>query len=125
MIVRTLRPHRCRVVSRRLGVRVRVERRLANRSTDSSHPPAGADALVRVAFDHDVVRTVWNSARMQRSGTPRESGAGEIESAPPEMRRARLADEASAKFLENAIGVHKNLPEPMDRLRLIRCMRVI
>ena len=47
---------------------------------------------------------------------PRRAAAGkprhrEIEAAPEEMHRARLAEEAGAELLEHAIGIDQDLPE--------------
>src|SRR5450759_5552708 len=107
---------------RRLGIRVRIERRLSDRATDRSRPPAGADAFMRIAFARHIVRTVGNASGMRGSRTSRESRARKVERAPPEMRRARFADESPSKFLEHAIGLDENLPAAMRRIRIVRCV---
>ena len=50
---------------------------------------------------------------MERSGSPRETGHGEVEAAPKEMNGARLAQEAGSKKLEYAIDLDKHTPKAM------------
>ena len=59
------------------------------------------------------------------AGMTRRAPAGkachrEIEAAPEEMDRARLAEESGTELLEDAVSVHKNLQKAPYRVRVIR-----
>ena len=56
---------------------------------------------------------------MERRAASGEPGRGEIETAPEEMDRTRLAEEAGAEELEDAIGLHERAPEAMGGGRVI------
>src|SRR6185503_2008801 len=52
-------------------------------------------------------------------------GDGEVGSAPEEVHGAALPDETSAEHLEDAIRLHKDSPEPVRILRIVRPMRLV
>src|SRR4026209_1222680 len=125
MIVRCLRPYARSIAPPRNRVRVRVERRLGDRSADIPRPPAGTDALVRIRFLHHVVGAVWNPTGKGGSGTARESRARQVESAPPEMRWARFPDEAAPELLQHSIGLRESKKASMRGFRIIGCVGAI
>src|SRR5437870_4656355 len=62
---------------------------------------------------------------MLRCPTSRKPSACDVESAPPEMRWTRFADESAPERLEHAISVDENLPAPVRRVGIVRRMGVI
>ena len=56
---------------------------------------------------------------MRRCVAPGEAGDGEVEAAPPEVDRARLADEAGAKSLEDGEHRRQRFPEARGGVPLI------
>src|SRR5205814_4680564 len=78
-----------------LGIDVAVEKWLCGR--DAAGPEARAHFLVAVGFARDPVRQSRHTARMRRGLAPGKEADRKVETAPPEVDRARLAREAGAK----------------------------
>ena len=97
--------------ARRFGIGVGIEGRA--RKGLVSRPESGAAHFVRIGFARDGVGQSGHAARMGRRGPSGEPGHREIEAAPEEMDRARLADKAAAEELEDAIRLHERAPEAM------------
>src|SRR5258708_39716284 len=68
------------------------------------------------------MRHAAGMARRAAAGKTRHS---EIETAPEEMHRAGLAEEAGAELLEHPIGVDKNLKKAPHRVRVVGGVLVI
>src|SRR6516162_8861653 len=62
---------------------------------------------------------------MTRRAAAGETGDGEIETAPEEMHRARLAEETGAELLEHAVGIDEDLQKTPHRIRVIGCVPFI
>jgi hypothetical protein len=62
---------------------------------------------------------------MFRSWPPGKPGAGQIERAPEEMGRARLADEPAPKLLEHPIGMGQDPPATVGIFRVVRAVLLI
>src|SRR5437588_11598577 len=60
-----------------------------------------------------------HAAGMARRAAAGEPCYREIKTAPEEMHRARLAEEAGAEFFEHPVGVQKYLEEPSHRVRIV------
>ena len=56
---------------------------------------------------------------MERRAAPGEPGHREIEAAPEEMDRARLAEKPGTEQLEDAIRLHERAPEAMGGRRVV------
>src|ERR1700687_705333 len=65
------------------------------------------------------------AAGMARRAPAGKTRHGEIEAAPEEMYRARLAEEAGAESLEHPIGIEQHLKKAPHRGRIIGCMPVV
>src|SRR6202042_2005200 len=89
----------------RFGIGVGIEGR--TRKGFVSGPKARAAHLVRISFARDVIGQSGHAARMGRGGSSREPRHREIEAAPEEMDRARLADKSAAEELEDAVRLHE------------------
>src|SRR5258706_2903446 len=63
------------------------------------------------------------AARMARCAASGKTRHRQIEAAPEEVDRARLAEKAGAELLEHAVGVHKDLQEAPHRIRIVRGVR--
>jgi hypothetical protein len=61
-------------------------------------------------------------ARRAAAGKP---GGREIEAAPEEMHRARLAEKAAAEQLEDAVDLDERAPEAMDRVGIVAGMAAV
>src|SRR6516225_8018532 len=83
------RCHRAVAETRRLGIGIGIEDRL--RKSLVAGPEPGAADLVRIGFTGDAVRQPGYAAGMARGCAPGKTGHGEVEAAPKEMDRARLA----------------------------------
>ena len=59
------------------------------------------------------------AAGVKRRGAAREAGHREIEAAPEEMNGTRLADEAGAELLEDAVGIAEDLQKAPHGLRVV------
>src|SRR5438046_7453138 len=66
-----------------------------------------------------------HAARMARGAPSRETRHREIKTAPEEMYRARLANEAGAEVLEHPVGVDKDLKKTPHRIRIVRGVLVV
>src|SRR5687768_4796220 len=62
---------------------------------------------------------------MLRGGSSGKPGHSQVDTSPEEMHRAHLAYEASAEFLEDAIGLHERMPEEGSRIRIVARMLLI
>src|SRR5215471_12317082 len=62
---------------------------------------------------------------MLGSSSPGETGDSQIGSAPEEMYRAALADEARPKLFEDAVCLDQDSPEPVRIVGVICCVRVV
>ena len=87
--------------TRRFGIGVGVEG--GAREGLIARPEPGAAHFVRIGFTGDGVGQAGHAARMKRRATSGEPRHREIEAAPKEMDRARLAQEPRAEELEDAI----------------------
>ena len=90
-----------------------------------SRPETGAAHLVRIGFARDVIGQSGHAAWMGRGGSSGEPRDREIEAAPEEMDRARLADKAAAEELEDAVRLHQCAPEAMGGGRVIGGVRPV
>src|SRR5882757_10507298 len=115
MIKGFCRANRAFAKSGRLRRRVRVKSCTLDFSAAGPKPDA-AD-FVRVGLARDLVRPCTF-----RRGASGKSRHRKIEAAPKKMHRARLSSEARSKLLENAIRGHKNPPERVCGLRIVRCV---
>ena len=70
---------------------------------------------MRIGFARDRVGQSGHAAGMERRRPSGKAGDREVEAAPEEMDRARLAEEAAAEELEDAIGLDERAPETMGR----------
>ena len=81
---------------------------------------------MRVGFVHhpggDIRRVVRFQRRRRAAGEARHR---EIKRAPEEMRRAHLAEEARAKDVEHAVGLHQLAPEHVRRGGIVACVRAV
>jgi hypothetical protein len=62
---------------------------------------------------------------MGRRAPPGEARHRQIEAAPEEMHRARLAEKAAAEQLEHPVGLHQRAPEAVRGLGVVRLMRFV
>jgi len=67
-----------------------------------------------IRFAHDPIGDIRGKA-----------GCRQIEAAPEEMHRVRLADQAAAKFLRHPVNRDQNSTEPMGVMGIIACVGVI
>src|SRR6516225_10212681 len=104
--------------ARGFGIGIGVKRSL--RKSIIAWPEAGAADLMRIGFAGDRVRQPGDAAGVERSRPSRETGHSEVEAAPKEMNRARLAQKASAKKLKDAIGLDQRAPKVMGGDGVIR-----
>src|SRR6185312_10715483 len=81
----------------------------------SARPEAVADRFVRIRFARHSVR-----ARTLGRPSPREAREREVERAPEEMQRARLADELAAEALEHRPHGLQRAPERGGALAIVR-----
>src|SRR6516162_9445657 len=88
-------------------------------------PEPGAADLVRIGFARDRVGQAGHTPGMARCRPPGEAGHREVEAAPKEMDRARLAQKAGAKALEDAIDLHQRAPEAMGSGAVVGSVGVV
>src|SRR5207237_805818 len=91
----------------------------------AARPEAGAAHLVGIGFGGDFIRQVGHAAGMTRRAPAGKARHREIETAPEEMYRARLAEEGGAELLEDPVDVEKNLQKASHRVRVIRGVLVV
>ncbi len=96
--------------------------RLQNRREPSAGPPADADAFVRIRFACHRVRKIRDAARVPRRGAAREARVSKVKAPPPEMHGTRLAEEATAELLQNALGLDEDLPACSGRDGIVGAM---
>src|ERR1700694_2231884 len=65
------------------------------------------------------------AAGMARRAPARKARYREIEAAPEEVHRARLAEERSAELLEHTVGTYKDLQEAPYGVRIVGSMPVV
>src|SRR5450759_950552 len=65
------------------------------------------------------------AAGMARRAPARKARHREIEAAPEEMHRTRLAKEAGAELLEHPVGIHKDLQEAPHGVWIVGSMPVV
>src|SRR3954452_17134651 len=99
--------------ARRLRIGVGVER--GAREGVVAGPKTGARELVRIGLARERVRQPRQAAGTGRRRPPRDPRHREVEAAPEEMHRARLAEKTGAEELEDAIGLDERAPEAMRR----------
>src|SRR5436190_6488586 len=116
VVERGVGPDRRRAELGRLGGGIGIEGRIGRGRI--ARPPADAADLVRVAFAGDRV-----GLRHRRRAPAGEAGDAEIEAAPEEMHRARLADEAAAELLQHRIDRAQHAPEALDRIAFVGGVR--
>ena len=68
---------------------------------------------MRIGLAGHRIWQIGHAAGMERRNTAREAGHRQIEASPEEMHRTRLADEAGAKLLHDAVDGHQDAPEAM------------
>jgi hypothetical protein len=68
---------------------------------------------------HHPVGTVRHTARVERRLTTGEASRRQVEASPEEMDRARLAGEAGAEHIEQAVGLDEGVPEALDRFSVV------
>src|SRR6185295_12149811 len=73
----------------------------------------------------DRVGQMWHAAGMTRRAAAGEARHREIETAPKEMHRARLAEKAGAELFEDAVAVDEDLQETSDGLGVVGGMRAV
>src|SRR4051794_6837080 len=105
MIIRVLRPAWMLLVAGRLGVAIGVVHRF-RKNRRLAGPKAAAAHLVRIGVPRDRVRET-RDARMLRRPSTGEPRRNEVEAAPEEVHRTRLADEVAAKLLHDARRVRE------------------
>src|SRR5882672_469829 len=71
----------------------------------------------------DRIGQMRHAARMARRATAREARYRQIETAPEEMHRACLAEEAGAELLEDAVGIDEDLQEAPDGVGIVGSVR--
>ena len=118
---RRVRPHLRRAEARWLRIGIGIERRIIDRA--AARPEAGAADFVRIGFAGHRIGQIRHAAGMARRAPAGEARHREIETAPEEMHRARLAEEAGAELLEDAVAVHEDLQEAPDRVGIVGGMR--
>ena len=62
---------------------------------------------------------------MLRRGAAGKAGDREIHGPPEQVHGAALADEAAAEDLEHAVGLRERPPEAVDRVRIVRAVRLV
>jgi hypothetical protein len=80
---------------------------------------------VRIRLDHDPVGTVRDPAGVLRRGAAREARGRQVEAAPVEADRARLADETRPELLEQPIGADERSPEQLDVSRFVQGLDLV
>src|SRR5215471_4606605 len=68
---------------------------------------------MRIGLGYHPAGDVGGSAFRRRRGAAGKPRHRQVETAPEEMYRTRLADEARAKFMHHAIGLHQSQPESL------------
>src|SRR5262249_44648704 len=109
--------------SLRFWICVRIEN--GCRCDSVAGPKTQAAYLLRVSFPGNRVRQMWDSARMWRRWTARKTRHCQIKTAPEKMHGTAFATETRAKFLKHAIALHKDLPEPVGVLAIVRAVLFI
>src|SRR5262249_52679781 len=98
-----------------------IERRVIHRT--AARPEARTADLVRIGLARNGVGQMRDATWMAWRDTAGESRHGEIKTAPEEMHRARLAEEAGAELFEHAVAVDEDLQEALYRHRIVGGMR--
>src|SRR5579884_2328278 len=107
----------------RFRIRIGVINRLGHSCVPG--PETKAAHFLRVCFPGDGVRQMRNSSRMRwrwPSGEPRYR---EIETSPEEMHRTAFAAKIRPEFLENAIALRQNAPEPVGVCAVVGTMLLV
>src|SRR6202043_3155746 len=79
----------------------------------------GAAHLMRIGLAGDIIGKVRHPAGMPRRSSSRKARHRKIKTAPEEMYRAGLAEEAGAELLEHAVSVDKDLEKAPHRVRIV------
>ena len=108
--------------ARGLGIGVGIERGIIDRA--AARPEAGAADFVRIGLAGDRVGQMRHAAGMARRAAAGKARHREIEAAPEEMHRARLAEKAGAELLEHAVGIDQDLQEAPHRIGIVGGMRL-
>jgi hypothetical protein len=66
-----------------------------------------------------------NAAGMLGRATSGESCHRQIHCTPEQVNRAALADETRPELLQHAIGLDEHPPEAIDRIGIVRSMRIV
>ena len=109
------RDARPRAVAVGFGIGVGVERALLA----AAGPEAAAAQLGTVGLDHHPVCAVRHASRVPRGGAAGEEGGSHVRGAPEEMHRTRLALEPAAEHLEQSVGLHERLMEPVHGVGVV------
>jgi hypothetical protein len=115
---RLTRAYCCRgkIRGRRIGVG--IEGRIGDRPC-TARPEAGTRHFMRIGFLRDDILHMRHAAWMTRRLSARKPRHGEIETAPKEMHRARLAEKARAEMRKDLLRRHKCAPETCGIVRII------
>src|SRR5207237_7701685 len=95
--------------ARRLRIGIGIERGIID--CTGTRPEAGAAYFVRISLKGDRIGQVRHAAGMAGRATAGKPRHREIEAAPEEMHRARLAEEAGAELFEYLVGIDEDPEE--------------
>src|SRR5207237_8124073 len=82
-------------------------------------PEAAARYLMAVGLLLDPVGAVRDANTVLRCGPPGEPGRAQVGSAPKEVHRAGLTDEARPKLQHYPVGLHERQPEPVSGVPVV------
>ena len=120
--LRRIHFRRAETLRRRIGVG--IERRIVD-GPAAARPEAGTRNLVRIGLLGHGIRQMRHTARMARRRTAGKARHRQIEAAPEEMHRTRLAEKAGAEMGEDLAGGEQHAPETVGIVGIIGCVHRI
>src|SRR4029453_5552616 len=85
----------------------------------------GVRLLMTGGFPRDAIGKAGNPARVLRGPATRESSHSQVEAAPEEMNRARLALEASPQSFAYSQYSRQAVPQPLGRCSFVGSQGIV